>query len=124
MREKTNLFMINGKPMLAPDEEVQVSYEDLDSGVSGRDEMGVMHRQVLRYKVPVWQFSYQQLTEEERKYMESLFPNAPTFTFTFPSEADAAIPRQMPCYRSKYGITWKNARTGLWKGYSFQIIAC
>ena len=116
--------MINGKPMLAPDEKMQVSFEDLDDGNSGRDEAGFMHRQVLRYKVPAWSFSYSYLTEEERQYMESLFPKAPTFTFTFPSVEDATKSQKMQCYRSKYGISWKSARTGLWMGYSFQIIGC
>ena len=124
MRNTTDLFLINGKPMLAPDEKVQVSYEDLDDSNSGRDEAGFMHRQVLRYKIPVWSFSYQSLTEAERQYMESLFPKAPTFTFTFPAEEDAAQPTEMTCYRSKYGISWKSARTGLWMGYAFQIIGC
>ena len=100
MRNTTELFLVDGKPMLAPDEKVGVSYEDLDDGTSGRDESGFMHRQVLRYKVPVWSFSYACLTEEERQYMESLFPKAPTFTFTFPSEEDAAVPQEMQCYRS------------------------
>ena len=124
MRNTTELFLVDGKPMLAPDEKVGVSYEDLDDGTSGRDESGFMHRQVLRYKVPVWSFSYAHLTEEERQYMESLFPKAPTFTFTFPSEENAAVPQQMTCYRSKYGISWKSAKNGLWMGYSFQIIGC
>ena len=124
MRDITELFLINGKPMLAPDEKVQVSYEDLDDSNSGRDESGFMHRQVLRYKIPVWSFSYQHLTEAERQYMESLFPKAPSFTFTFPSEEDAAVSQEMVCYRSKYGISWKSAKSGLWMGYSFQIIGC
>ena len=124
MRNKTNVFLINGKPMLAPDEKVQVSYEDLDGSDSGRDEMGFMHRTVLRYKVPVWSFSYQFLTEEERQYMESLFSKEPSFIFTCPSEENAAVSREIPCYRSKYAISWRSARTGLWMGYSFQIIAC
>ena len=124
MRNTTQLFLINGKPMLAPDEKMQVSYEDLDDSTSGRDEMGFMHRNVLRYKVPVWQFSYSHLTEEERQYMESLFPDGPTFSFTFPSRQDASQPEVRTCYRSKYGISWKSASTGLWMGYSFQIMAC
>ena len=115
--------MINGKCMLAPEEKVQGSYEDLDDSDSGRDEAGYMHRRVLRYKMPVWSFSYDHLTEQERQYMEGLFPKAPTFTFTFPSEEDGT-PRQMTCYRSKYAISWKSARSGLWMGYSFQIIPC
>lgn len=124
MRATTNLFTINGKPMLVPDEEVAVNYEDLDSSDSGRDESGVMHRVVARYKVASWKFSYAHLTEEEKQYMESLFPDAPTFTFGHPSRTDAAVKETSECYRSKYGISWKNASTGLWSGYSFSVIQC
>lgn len=124
MRATTNLFMINGKPMLVPDAEVGVSYEDLDSADSGRDESGVMHRIPVRYKVASWAFSYSHLTEEEKQYMENLFPNAADFLFTHPHRMDASIPVTVRAYRSKYSISWKNARTGLWSGYSFNVIEC
>lgn len=124
MRAKSTAFFVNGKPMLVPDEEVSCSYEDLDDSASGRDESGFMHRLVARYKVGVWAFSYSFLTEEERKYMESLFPDAPDFTFTHPSRIDAAVSEDTTCYRSKYSLSWKNARTGLWTGYGFHIIQC
>lgn len=124
MRRTSYLFTINGKPMLAPDQEVGFNYEDLDSSDSGRDESGIMHRVVVRYKVPSWSFSYANLTEEELRYMESLFPDAPTFTFEHPSRHDQYEREETECYRSKYGISWKNARTGLWSGYSFNIISC
>ena len=124
MRPFTNLFRINGKPMLAPDAEVGVNYEDLDSADSGRDESGVMHRVVVRYKVPSWSFSYSNLTEEEKLYMESLFPEEPTFTFSHPDRKNSYKTVETECYRSKYGIAWKNARTGLWSNYSFNIISC
>ena len=124
MRAKSDLFTINGKPMLVPDEDVAVNYEDLDSSDSGRDESGVMHRVVVRYKVASWKFSYSHLTEEEKRYMESLFPEAATFTFGHPSRTDAAVLEETQCYRSKYGISWKNAKRGLWSGYSFSVIQC
>ena len=124
MRSKTDLFQINGKPMLAPDEDFSVSYEDLDSSDSGRDESGVMHRSVVRFKVCSWKFSYSHLTEEEKRYMENLFGDTATFQFTHPSRFDASKPETHRCYRSKYGISWKNAVTGLWSGYSFNIIQC
>lgn len=123
MRQKTDLFKINGQSLLAPDAGVSIGYEDLDHSASGRDEAGFMHRSVARYKVPYWEFSYGALTEQERQYMESLFPDAPTFVFTHPSRLQAQ-PEETVCYRSKYAISWRNARTGLWNGYSFRIIAC
>lgn len=124
MRAKTDLFKINGKPMLVPDAEVGTSYEDLDSSDAGRDESGVMHRSVVRYKVGSWKFEYSHITEEEKQYMENLFGNKATFQFTHPSRIDASTPETSKCYRSKYGISWRNARTGLWSGYSFSIIEC
>lgn len=124
MRSTTDLFKINGKPMLAPDADVSINYEDLDSADAGRDESGVMHRSVVRYKVGSWKFSYSNITEEEKNYMESLFEDKPTFQFTHPSRRDATVSQTHKCYRSKYGISWKNARTGLWSGYSFSIIQC
>lgn len=124
MRKTTTLFQINGQPMLLPDAEVGVSYEDLDSGDSGRDESGVMHRYLVRSKVAVWSFSYGHLTEAEKNYMEGLFGDAAVFTFTHPGRVDAAITESCQAYRSKYAISWKNAKTGLWSNYSFQIIQC
>ena len=110
--------------MLAPDAEVSTSYDDLDAADSGRDETGVMHKSVLRYKVGTWRFEYSSLSEEEKQYMESIFPDAPTFDFEHPSRKDASIMEISKCYRSKYGISWRNARTGLWRGYSFSISEC
>lgn len=124
MRSVTQAFLINGRPMLAPDEEVSVSYEDIDAADAGRDQAGFMHRSVVRCKVPSWNFSYAFLTEEEKNYMEGLFGEESTFTFTHPSRQNAAVSEQTQCYRSKYGIRWKSAKTGLWSGYSFTVIAC
>jgi len=124
LRAKTNLFQINGKPMLVADADVAVSYSDLDAADSGRDEGGFMHRIVMRYKVGSWKFTYSHLTEEEKQYMESLFPDEVNFQFLHPSHRDAGVMEQTLCYRSKYDISWKNARTGLWCGYGFSIIEC
>ena len=124
MRAKTDFFKINGTAMLAPDAQVEVSFQDLDAADAGRDESGFMHRIVVRRKVASWKFTYGHLTEEERRYMENLFGEADTFTFTHPDRLDASQTRQTLCYRSQYGISWKNARTGLWSGYSFTIIEC
>lgn len=124
MRAKTNFFQINGTAMLAPDEDVEVSYQDLDASDAGRDESGYMHRMVVRNKVGSWKFSYAHLTEEERQYMENLFGDAETFTFTHPTRGDATRTEQSLCYRSSFDISWRNARTGLWSGYGFSIIEC
>ena len=123
MRPVTERFAVDGKPMLAPDEGVQMSFEDIDGAAAGRDQAGYMHRAMIRSKVPSWTFAYNHLTDEEKNYMESLFGDADSFLFTHPSRTDGS-PAQTRCYRSKYGISWKSAARGLWSGYSFNIIEC
>ena len=124
MRATTELFQINGVPMLVPDADVTVSYEDLDASDAGRDESGYMHRIVVRHKVGRWKFEYAHLTEEEKQYMERLFPEAGTFQFRHPGRQDASTSEVTTCYRSKYTVSWRNAKTGLWRGYGFSIIEC
>ena len=121
---KTELFKINGKPMFAPDADVDFSYEDLDDADSGRDESGYMHRIVVRYKVMSGSFVFSHISEEDMRYMESLFPDAPDFDFTRPSRLDSSVSVTTRCYRSRYGISWHDARTGLWRNYKFNIIEC
>ena len=124
MRPFASMFRINGKPMLAPDADVAVSYADLDSSDSGRDEGGFMHRVVVRYKVGTWSFEYASLTDAERRYMEGLFAETADFEFTHPDRLRTDQTVTTRAYRSNYGIAWHNAVTGLWNNYKFNIIEC
>ena len=124
MRAKTDLFQINGQPMLVPDGPVGTSWEDLDSADSGRDESGVMHRFVVRQGVGKWTFSYGCLTGEEYAYMESLFAGKATFRFTYPDCAAGGEASTVTAYRSKHGILWRSAATGQFRNYGFSIIGC
>lgn len=117
-------FLINGKPMFAPDADIELSYEDLDDADSGRDESGVMHRIVVIYKVMSGSFVFSHLSEEDYIYMESLFPDEPDFLFTHPSRKNPNVLVTTRCYRSKYGIVWHNARKKEYRNYKFNIIAC
>lgn len=121
---KTDLFLINGKPMFAPDANVDFSYEDLQSADSGIDESGYKHRIVVRYKLMSSTFVFSHISEKDLQYMESLFPDAPDFEFTRPSRLDSSIPVTSRCYREKYGISWRNALTGDWRNYGFTITEC
>lgn len=124
MRGTIDKFKINNKPMLAPDAEVAMSFADLDSEESGRDESGYMHRVVVAYKVGTWSFTYSNITDAEKEYIDGLFPNSPDFQFTHPDRTRPGALRVTQCYRSNYSVSWKSAKTGLWKNYSFNIIAC
>ena len=124
MRKTTNLFLIDGQPMLVPDENLEIAKEDIDASDSGRDESGFMHRFVVRHGVGKWTFSYAHLTQEEYVYMEGLFKEKATFTFSYTDCSGGGKKVETLAYRSKHGISWKSAVTGEFRNYSFSVIEC
>ena len=123
MRKTTELFLIDGLPMLAPDENMAISMEDVEAPDSGRDESGLLHRFMLRQGVGKWTFSYARLTEQEYAYMESLFAGKATFRFAYPGCGTGAQ-KETAAYRSKHEIRWQSAATGGLCDYSFHIVGC
>lgn len=124
MEKPSELFLIDGKPMLLPDENVALSFEDLDSASAGRDESGVMHRIMVRQKVGKWGFVYSRLSQAEYAYMEALFAGKASFRFTFPSLESPGERTTVTAYRASHGIGWRNAKTGEFSNYKFSIIEC
>lgn len=125
MRQLTDLLKINGIPLYAPDNDMQWSYSDLDSSDSGRDESGVMHREVVRRRVGTANFVYSKLTDAEYQYLVNLLDNAGvTFSFTHPARGSSSALETTTCYCSNYSISWYNAREGLWHNFKFNIIEC
>lgn len=115
-------YLIDGEPMLVPDADVSLSFADLDSSDSGRDESGIMHRIVVRERVATWGFNYSNLTAEEYRYMRALFAGKPEFAFIYRNlEGDLVETR---AYCSNESITYHNARLGLYKNLKFNIIEC
>lgn len=122
MRKYDFDFLIDGQPILVPDADIAVSYEDLDSSESGRDEGGFMHRVVLRTDVRKIPLSYAFLSSKDYLYMESLFHGKKDFMVEIRSfDGD---PVSFRAYRSKHSITIHNARTRVCKNYNFNIIEC
>ena len=119
----TDLFAIDGQPMLMPDADLPLCAEDLEAVDSGRDESGVLHRFVVRQGMPHWDFSYARLTREEYAYMESLFAGKATFQFTYPSAADGSR-QQITACRGKHSILWHSAADGQFRDYRFRISEC
>ena len=117
----TDKFKINGKPMFAPDAGVQISYSDIDSNESGRDEAGNQHRIVVRYDVASLTFNYHHISEEELAYMRSIFPKEPDFLFEYPLPEDSTQTRTVRAYRKQHSILWQNAATGMFRNYKFTI---
>lgn len=124
MRATTNLFKIDGKPLIPPDSDVSLSFEDIDSSESGRDESAVMHRIVVRYKVGTWSFEFSHITQEEYTYMLSVLPKKPSFVFTHPTQEDCEKAEETEAYCSKYGIVWHSARTKDYRNFKFNVIEC
>ena len=115
-------FLIDGKPMLVPDADVEMTFTDLDDADSGRDEAGFMHRIVARYRVGAWAFSYFRLTREEYRYMRSLFANKADFLFTY---RDAqGQPVQIRAYCSNDSIVYHDALHGEYRNFKLSIIQC
>ncbi len=123
MRAFAPFFFVDGQPLLAPDADMEHSFEDIDAADSGRDEAGLMHRTVVRRKVGSWSFAYAALTEEERQYLLSLFEGKSTFVFTHPARTGAGV-ESCTAYMSRYGIAWRSARRGCWRNLKFNIIEC
>ena len=122
MNTLTELYQIDGKRMLAPDADVEMSFEDLDASDSGRDESGVMHRIVVRRRVGSWTFGYSALTVETYRYIRSLFRGKDTFTFTY-RDPEGQL-QSVSAYCSNESVTYHNARLGLYKNLKFSIIQC
>ena len=114
-------YMVDGAPILIPDDDAVLTRTDLDSNDSGRDEAGFMHRILLRSRVKTWEFNYSHLTAEEYAYMKSLFDGKSEFEFTFTEDGTTAV---TIAYCSNDSITYKNAATGQYENLKIKIIEC
>lgn len=115
-------YKIGGQPVLVPDADVEVTMTDLDAGSAGRDESGYMHRVRVRKRVKTWAFQYFALTKEQWQYMEQLLSAEPTFSFTYP-DTDGTE-KTCTAYCATTGITYRNAKLGLYRNYKFTVIQC
>ena len=123
MRAKTDLFLIDGQPILAPDENLQITEKDLEAADSARDESGFLHRFVVRQGVGKWQFVYADLTGEEYAYMESLFAGKDSFQLSY-LDCAAAEQKLVTAYREEHTVLWKSAAASRFCNYKFSISAC
>jgi hypothetical protein len=117
----TNLFQIDGQPLLIPDEGLSLGRTDTESADSGRDESGTLHRFLLGAGVEHWDFVYGRLTAAEYAYMEGLFAGKNTFQFTCPGSTTA---RTVTAYRSRHTVRWQSAADGTYRDYQFRIQTC
>ena len=115
-------FKIDDKPIPVPGADVELSYQDLDAGSTGRDESGVMHRIRIRARMKTWGFQYSSLGQEEFTYLEDLLSQNAVFSFTYP-DRDGSI-KTCQAYCSKTSIAYRNTKTRQYRNYKFSIIEC
>lgn len=113
MRAVTELFTVEGQGILVPDADVTVTKTDVEEAAV-RDRSGVLHRSLLRRGVTAWEFSYRQLTGEERAYMLELLGREPVFAFTHPEG-------QSRCFCKSVTMDYHDAAQGLWKNLRFRV---
>lgn len=121
MRNFYDYFLIDQKPILVPDQDLSISLQDLDAEGSGRDELGYMHRIVLRERVGTWTLTYSTLSEWEYEYMNKLFDGKAEFDLTI-RIGSKDIRTRGYCASSKASL--RNAVKGIYKNVSFSIIEC
>lgn len=65
-------YKINGVEMPSPEVDFEEEDNNLDGENAGRDEIGVMHRDVIRTGVGKWSFTHRMLTQAQRLQLRNL----------------------------------------------------
>lgn len=124
---RTDLLQIDGQPLPVPTESPSINFEDVESDDSGADELGVYHREVLRFGVLSCTLTYGYLTNEDCAYLLGLLQNKTTFQFTCPvasSATDVTQTTTRTCYCSNYGAALQRLKAGVWRDMDLEIKEC
>lgn len=127
MLRRTSLLQIDGQPLPEPTAAADIRFSDVESDDSGADEMGVYHREVLRFGVLSCTLTYGYLTNEDCAYLLGLLQNKTTFQFTCPVASSADNVTQTvtrTCYCSNYGAALQRLKAGVWRDMELQIQEC
>jgi hypothetical protein len=123
LRKFDDEFLIDGLPVLLPDEGVRIEPEDIFASESGQDESGYMHIIPLRNDVLKFTLNYRFITIDEYRYMESLFKGKTTFSAEF-RKLDGEVETRT-CYRPRLPApSLRNRRVGNYDGYTLIIKEC
>ncbi len=115
-------FLIDGKPILAPDAGVRVTREDVESEASGMDERGVHHRFVLRKRVKRWTLHYGLLTGQEVRYLRGLLDGKVTVTVQYQELDGSYVNCKAWCSADSAALV--NKQQDLWKDMTLTIAEC
>lgn len=124
---RTDLLQIDGQPMPTPTDSPSIEFADIESDDSGADEMGVYHREVLRFGVLNCTLTYGYLNNADCAYLLGLLQNKTTFQFTCPVASSADNVTQTitrTCYCANYGAALQRLKAGVWRDMELQIQEC
>lgn len=127
MLRRTYLLQIDGQPLPEPTEAADIRFKDVESSDSGADELGVYHRQVLRFGVLTCTLTYGYLDNADCAYLLGLLQNKTTFTFLCPAASGADDVTQTTtrtCYCANYGAALQRLKSGVWRDMELQIQEC
>lgn len=127
MLRRTSLLQIDGQQLPEPTETADIQFSDIESDDSGADEMGVYHREVLRFGVLSCTLTYGYLTNEDCAYLLGLLQNKTTFQFTCPVSSAATDVTQTitrTCYCANYGAALQRLKAGVWRDMELKIQEC
>lgn len=111
-------FQIDSKPILTPDEDVQIVTEDFVAGDSDYDDFHVMHREVVKTS-DSFVLQYSHLTTEEYQYMRSLVMGKNSFQINH--RLYGVKVQKIKGYCDKFPAYLRNARTGTMKKLKFTV---
>ena len=118
----TNIYQINGNPIPAPDENVQIRYENVGDK-SLLDEAGFLHKQVRRRGVTTWVLRYSYLSRQQRDALMDLL-TADTFWFTHPDRLDSRRQDESLCYLDACSECLQSALSGSYRDVCLTIRQC
>ena len=127
MLKRTSLLQIDGQPLPEPTETANIQFSDVESNDSGADELGVYHREVLRFGVLTCTLTYGYLANEDCAYLLGLLQNKTTFQFTCPvssAETDVTQTITRTCYCANYGASLQRLKAGVWRDMELKIREC
>lgn len=113
-------WKIDGVDVPTPNADVVCSESDLDGEGSGRDELGFMHRIVIRSRVKKWSFRYSAINEEKYNAIKEIFKGKSDFLLEFFENGEKVEETRAYCSGIQYSI--HNIVNKIYKGVSFDLI--
>lgn len=124
MLRLTDLLQIDDDPLPVPTQQMELSYKDIVSSDSGRDEAGVMHREVLRYHVMTCKLTWDLLNDETYDYILRRIAGKETFRFRHPRIGSSKETVEDICYAEAFDISLNDPKKERWRGLQLNIYQC